>query len=597
MIKKFVCASMGVAVWAVFAAGGILNAELVGSVEFAPLSDYKKKIVDLGTTINNPIVSMMAVPALESQLTENFGNCRPDSPMKLLCYADVAAVRKLLTTDSDGDVDDALSGAFVYPCAEGIAKFIENHPEAKKKPDGVIELEDGNVVLFTADDRTCAFATDVATAKRALAENSAATAGSYPLCRIDVTEAGLGLLADLHKKMVADQALLVQEGGTNACERLAAAYVKFQMAQMQRQQAVLRKFAQMTFCLDLDETGFVAKGSVTAKPGVSVSPAAGFKLPAHALDGVPAGSPFFLALNPLLSSDVQKAEEYRAMIGDVNAILNSLFACARQKYPGYAQVVDGIGAATTDLLKAVPCPSPTDWSVGAVAFGPQKEPYMVGFGECAKASQGAELTARFYAAVADAVEKKWPGIVSAKGVSLSVDWVKLIDAVAAASGATKEEQVEVANAKKTVAKILGGTASEVSTVLPSQTSYRTYAGVKGFTPPAAAPWGEGRFASALPEAAANRPGGMFYLSLYSLVRDDVLPILLKAVPRKKKAKVKSVLDALPPAGENGAIAGAVWYEKNGSCSFLMRVTKDEIRNYGAAANAVMAAQAQKTEEK
>ena len=88
---------------------------------------------------------------------------------------------------------------------------------------------------------------------------------------------------------------------------------------------------------------------------------------------------------------------------------------------------------------------------------------------------------------------------------------------------------------------------------------------------------------------------MFYLSLYSLVRDNLLPIFLKATPKKERAEVQSFLDVLPPAGANGAIAGAVWYEKNGSCSYLMRVTKDEIRSYGAAANAVMGAQAQKTE--
>ena len=77
------------------------------------------------------------------------------------------------------------------------------------------------------------------------------------------------------------------------------------------------------------------------------------------------------------------------------------------------------------------------------------------------------------------------------------------------------------------------------------------------------------------------------------MRDNLLPIVLKATPKKERAEVQSFLDVLPPAGANGAIAGAVWYEKNGSCSYLMRVTKDEIRNYGAAANAVMAAQSQK----
>ena len=592
MMKKFMCASIGAAACAVFAVGDVSKTELVGSVEFAAFSDYQKKIVDLGTTINNPIVSMMAVPVLQGKLTEVFGNFRPDSPMKLLCYADVAAAHKALTTDSNDDVVEAFGGAFIYPCAEGVAKFIENHPEAKKKADGVIELEDGNVVLFAADDRTCAFATDASMAKRALADASGTAAGPRPLCRIDITGAGLGLLADLQKVMAAEQAALIQNGGTNTTDLLVSSFMKFQQGQALRQYAAIKKYAQMTFSMDLDETGFVAKGSATAKSGVSVSPAAGFRLPARALDGVPAGAPFFLALNPLLS-EIQNEEDFHAMISDMSAVLDALSACARQQSPEYVQVVDDLAAATAGMLKAIPFPSPTDWNAGALAFGPQLEPYMVGFGEGAKASQCAALAARFYAAVAEAVGKKWPGIVGAKGTSLSVDWAKLIDVVAAASGATEDEQKEVENAKKTVAKILGGTVSEVSTATPSQTSYRTYAGVRGFTPPAAAPSGERRFAAAMPEVAANRPSGVFYLALYALVRDDVLPIVLKAMPKQQKAEVQPFLDVLPPAGANGAIAGAVWCEKDGSCSFLMRVTNDEIRSYGAAANAVMAAQSQK----
>ena len=35
-------------------------------------------------------------------------------------------------------------------------------------------------------------------------------AAARPLIRLDVTEAGLGLLADVHQKMAADQALLQQ---------------------------------------------------------------------------------------------------------------------------------------------------------------------------------------------------------------------------------------------------------------------------------------------------------------------------------------------------------------------------------------------------
>ena len=548
MIKKIVSVSVGAAVWAVFAAEGVRpQPELIGTVEIAAFSDFQKKVVDLGTTINNPAAPMLAVPAVQSMLTEQFGKFRQDAAMKLLCYANVAALRKAIVEDGDDDIDDAFEAAFLYPCAEGADAFLVNHPEAKKSADGVIELEDGNVALFAPDGRTCAFASNAGAAKRALAAAPAPTA--CPLIRMNVTEVGLGLLADLHQKLAASQESLAQvAGGTNETDRLVSSCLKFQQAQMKRQNAVLRMFAQATMSMDLDETGFVVKGSVTAKPGVAVSPAAGFKLPAGVLDAIPAKAPLFGAANPFL----------------------------------YANI--------TDLLTTAPCPGPADWAVGALAFGPRQEPYLLQFGESATATQGREVAVRFYAALADAIGKKWPGILLANDATLSVDWARLIDVVAAASGATQEEQAQVAAAKENVAAILGGTVSEASTVMPTPTTYRTFVGTKGFTPPAAAPAGERRFAAAVPEAAANRPGGVFYLSLYALVRDNVLPLVVKVLPKQKTAQFQAIVSALPPAGANGAIAGATWYEKNGSCSFLLRVTKDEIRNYGAAANAIMSAQ-------
>ena len=576
MIKKIVSVSVGAAVWAVFAAEGVRpQPELIGTVEIAAFSDFQKKVVDLGTTINNPAAPMLAVPAVQSMLTEQFGKFRQDAAMKLLCYANVAALRKAIVEDGDDDIDDAFEAAFLYPCAEGADAFLVNHPEAKKSADGVIELEDGNVALFAPDGRTCAFASNAGAAKRALAAAPAPTA--CPLIRMNVTEVGLGLLADLHQKLAASQESLAQvAGGTNETDRLVSSCLKFQQAQMKRQNAVLRMFAQATMSMDLDETGFVVKGSVTAKPGVAVSPAAGFKLPAGVLDAIPAKAPLFGAANPFLYANIHSEQEYRALLGEVRDLIDYLFACLRQKTPDYVQVVDGLRAATADLLTTAPCPGPADWAVGALAFGPRQEPYLLQFGESATATQGREVAVRFYAALADAIGKKWPGILLANDATLSLDWARLIDVVAAASGATQA--------------ILGGTVSEASTVMPTPTTYRTFVGTKGFTPPAAAPAGERRFAAAVPEAAANRPGGVFYLSLYALVRDNVLPLVVKVLPKQKTAQFQAIVSALPPAGANGAIAGATWYEKNGSCSFLLRVTKDEIRNYGAAANAIMSAQ-------
>ena len=192
------------------------------------------------------------------------------------------------------------------------------------------------------------------------------------------------------------------------------------------------------------------------------------------------------------------------------------------------------------------------------------------------------------AAVAEAIGKKWPGILSANGLTLSVDWAKLIDVVAAE---TKGSQESVDTAKKVVAKLLGGTTSEISTVSPSPTSFRTFIGTKGFTPPPAVS-GEQRLAAALPEVVAKRPSGAFYLSLYSFARDNVMPIALKVLPEDKAKVVRSIVAVMPKASDNGAIAGAYWSRKDGSSSFLLRVTKGEIQSIGAAANAIIAAQAQ-----
>ena len=594
MMKRIVCASVGMAVWAACAANaGGAKTELVGSVEFGSFSEFQQKVVDVGTTINNPAVPMVLCPALQHHLTEQFGKFRQDAPMTLFCYAQVETLRKALAGDSDdADVEDAIEPVLLYPCAEDVAAFLVSHSGAQKKPDGSIELEDGSVAMFSADGRTCAFAQNVASAKRALAAPSAPAAANRPLARVNITEAGMDLLADLHRELANKQSEAVRAAGTNATDQLVAAFVKFQQAQMLRQNAVLRQFARAELSIDLDSTGFVMKGSATAKPGATVSQAAGFQLPARALDSVPAGAPVFLAMNTILQSNIQNEQEFRAMFGELRAVSDCLFTCLRQKAPEYAEVVDGIRVATADMLTGLPYPGLNDWGVFAFAFGPKQEPYMVCGGESAKAAQAFDLGVRFNAELAKNLGKKWPGVVSASGATLTLDWAKLIDVVAAVSGATKEEQKEVDQAKKTIASILGGTVSEVSSKLLSKTSYSMYFGAKGFTPPAAAPSGEARLVAALPEVAAKRPSSVSYLSLYSLMRDNILPIVMKAMP-KETEEIKPIMSVLPPAGANGAIAGAAWYEKSGSIKFLLRVTKDEIRNYGAAANAIMAFSAAK----
>ena len=125
MIKQIVSATVGVAVWAAIAAEGVRpQAELLVSVEFASFSAFQQKVVDLGTTINNPVVSMMAVPAVQNALTEKFGGFRPDDPMMFLCYGDVSEIRRAIEADSGEMVTKAVYPAFLYPCAEGPQKFL-----------------------------------------------------------------------------------------------------------------------------------------------------------------------------------------------------------------------------------------------------------------------------------------------------------------------------------------------------------------------------------------------------------------------------------------------------------------------------------------
>ena len=129
MIKQIVSASMGVAVWAAMAAEGVSpRPELLASVEFASFSAFQQKVVDLGTTINNPVVSMMAVPSVQNALTEKFGKFRQDETVLLLCYADMAALRKTMAADL-GEAADALDAVLLYPSAEGPKEFIDSHLE------------------------------------------------------------------------------------------------------------------------------------------------------------------------------------------------------------------------------------------------------------------------------------------------------------------------------------------------------------------------------------------------------------------------------------------------------------------------------------
>ena len=93
----------------------------------------------------------------------------------------------------------------------------------------------------------------------------------------------------------------------------------------------------------------------------------------------------------------------------------------------------------------------------------------------------------------------------------------------------------------------------------------------------------------LPETAADRPSSAGWLSCYALARDFVLPVAAEFVSKKDQALYRSMVQALPGAGLASAIAGAYWARTDGSHRFLLRVTADELKNYGAVYNGAAAA--------
>ena len=51
----------------------------------------------------------------------------------------------------------------------------------------------------------------------------------------------------------------------------------------------------------------------------------------------------------------------------------------------------------------------------------------------------------------------------------------------------------------------------------------------------------------------------------------------------------AIVQALPQARQDSAIAGAYWARTDGSHRFLLRITTEELKNYGAVYNVISAA--------
>ena len=591
MVKQVMCVCAGAAVWLAAAAEAKPDAELVGTAEFASFGEVQQKMAGLGATINNPMVPAMIMPILQGKLTEKFGKFRDDAPMALYCYVRTAEIRKKLASNSFDGIDDLVEMAVVYPAGEDKASFIKSHPEAQKSDDGSVSLDDDLVAVYSADGRTCAFAPNVKAAKRALAEPAPA-AGARPLMRVDMKGSAFDLLADIQQKVGEEQAKLMEATKpTNGLAGVMASLSKYQAASAKRKSAFLRSIAKATFTADLDDTGFVVKVSASQKPGSAAPLGAGFRLPANALDSVPAKAPMFFAANPLSLDEFRTEAEYRDYVtGAKKFLLGLLDWAAKDGSPKCASIAKELRPAFDEAMAAaIDSNTPSSWQLLALAFGKNNEPYFVGIGECKSSAALVEAQKRLCAAVASAVGKAWPGVVRAEGGSITVDWAKVMDTAAAEAGVKDEARKELKKAKKTVRAILGSNETVASFAATSATGYATYMGTPGSKIEPGKD-GEARFKTAVPETASDRPALAFHMSLYSLLRDNVIPIAMKAMP-KEAEQIKPIAAVLPPAGANSALAIAGWSGKDGTARLLLRVTADEIRNFGAAANAMLSVSA------
>ena len=140
------------------------------------------------------------------------------------------------------------------------------------------------------------------------------------------------------------------------------------------------------------------------------------------------------------------------------------------------------------------------------------------------------------------------------------------------------------------ADILGATTGVLAVVPQAGTAHAAVYGPAGFRRPASQkPTGEARLAAILPETVSDRPSCAGWLSCYALARDFALPAAVGFLPKRNRSLYQAVLQSLPSAGQASAIAGAYWSRGDGSHRFLLRVTADELKNYGAVYNVFSAA--------
>jgi hypothetical protein len=258
-----------------------------------------------------------------------------------------------------------------------------------------------------------------------------------------------------------------------------------------------------------------------------------------------------------------------------------------------APFLKDLEAIITETLPDVPYPAATDWSGAWLAFDQATHPYMDQIKCTAHAERQSQLGDRFWGKLVAAVEKQWPGkgILVRAGESITFDMHALIDLCSDNAGVKPDskEAKEIAKAKKTIESVFGS-GKLVLAMSRAGNMMNVRFSAAGVNPlSAAGPSGEERVAAALPETVSKRPAAVFYLSAYALARDAVLPIMAKTAKKKDAKQYKTMIQAMTPAEKNSALALACWIDSAGNGRTLLRITANELKNFGTAFNAFTAA--------
>ncbi len=575
---------------------------LVATAEIAPFGDVTRKVATLGTMINNPIVPTLILTSGQQQLVQSYGRFRADSPIMWFAYVQMPAWEIASTNSDQVAMDDMFESVVVYPSVDGPARMLLNHPGSTKDADGTIHLlpgenrPDDTYVRFTKDNRYCVFASSPAVAARAMSDFAGRYAArkmspEMPLVNIEVFEPGMQALASLYESMSASQLSIFPQSETNdtgLVRKLSAGRGK---SQLRRAQEVLRSISRATASFDIDDTGLAVDSRLQQKPGLKVPLFADFKLPSGAFDSIPAASHLFFFGGERLLMQYEDESAWRQSMAEVATTLRGLSKDGMKKHAAF---ISDIGAIVEEIARTMPFPDAADWSGGWLVFDAAKHPYVEQMETLAKADGKMAFSNRILGRLAAAFEKQWPGkkLMSHDGGGTSViDWHALVDVAAAENGVKpgSEEAKGLEAVKRNIVTVLGAGKSELTVAKAGAAIRSRFAapGVKFVSD--SRPTGEARVAAVFPEAVTNRPSAVLYLSPYAFVRDDLLPVMVKAVDKSEAGQYKAMMSAMPPAEADGALAVGVWTAPDGGMRSVLRVTAGEIRNLGVAFNAFTSA--------